>query len=122
MIGARSVCVSFYTAHDLPRRFKMIGFKTLLADISNEGRFPFLFGGGQYADRKMLLCDSVREDVTRRNLTRCCGIQLGYPLRCSLDHGVRVVRTPLEVSPQRAFSRFRFPRLPRSERMLDGPI
>ena len=40
MIGARFVCVVLsHTAHDLPRRFIMIGFKTPLVDTFKEGVF-----------------------------------------------------------------------------------
>ena len=41
--------------------------------------FPLRMFGLQYADRKMLIRDVVREDGTRRRLTRHCGTQLDYP-------------------------------------------
>jgi len=71
----------FYTANEyLPRHFVMIGVGPQLIDVFEESVFPLRTFGLQYADRKMLIRDVVREDGTRRRLTRRCGTQLDYPL------------------------------------------
>lgn len=75
----------------------MIGFKTLLVDTFKEGAFPLVLGSRQYADRKTFLCDSAREDVTCRKVTKCRRTQVDYPPGRSLHHGKRVSNTLSEL-------------------------
>lgn len=92
MIGAGYVFL-FCTAHDLPRCFVMMEVGSQPTDVFEAGVFPLPMGGLQYADRKTFLYDGVREDGTRRKLTRRCGAQSNYPFKLSLDHSRRGAHT-----------------------------
>lgn len=59
----------------------MVRLGAQLAGILEGGIFPLPMGGIQYADRKTLLCDVVREYGTRRKLTKYCENSIRPPSR-----------------------------------------